>query len=84
MEDSTSQVYFPEWIYNLLEQGNDLRIHIGDDEVDVTIARNCNCGSMVHPWHPIDRPSMKVVVQMLEREGENLAMPPNPFASTSS
>ncbi|VVA27860.1 PREDICTED: rust resistance kinase Lr10 [Prunus dulcis] len=85
MEDSTSQVYFPEWIYNLLEQGNDLRIHIGDDEVDVTIARKLAIvGLWCIQWHPIDRPSMKVVVQMLEREGENLAMPPNPFASTSS
>ena len=25
---------------------------------------------------------MKVVVQMLEGEGDNLTMPPNPFAST--
>ncbi|BFG34833.1 hypothetical protein CerSpe_211070 [Prunus speciosa] len=85
MEDSTSQVYFPEWIYNLLEQGNDLRIHISDDEGDVTIARKLAIvGLWCIQWHPIDRPSMKVVVQMLEREGENLAMPPNPFASTSS
>ncbi|KAL6276521.1 hypothetical protein ACE6H2_020122 [Prunus campanulata] len=85
MEDSTSQVYFPEWIYNLLEQGNDLRIHIGDDEGDVTIARKLAIvGLWCIQWHPIDRPSMKVVVQMLEREGENLAMPPNPFANTSS
>ncbi|PRQ56303.1 putative glycerophosphodiester phosphodiesterase, protein kinase RLK-Pelle-LRK10L-2 family [Rosa chinensis] len=38
MEDSTSQVYFLEWIYNLLEQGNDLRIHIGD-QGNVEIAR---------------------------------------------
>ncbi|XP_021824008.1 rust resistance kinase Lr10-like [Prunus avium] len=85
MEDSTSQVYFPEWIYNLLEQGNDLRIHIGDDEADVTIARKLAIvGLWCIQWHPTDRPSMKVVVQMLEREGNNLAMPPNPFASTSS
>ncbi|KAK9939099.1 hypothetical protein M0R45_015808 [Rubus argutus] len=35
-------------------------------------------------WHPMDRPSMKTVVQMLEREGDNLTMPPNPFASASS
>ena len=35
-------------------------------------------------WHPIDRPSMKVVVQMLEGKGDKLTMPPNPFASTNS
>ncbi|KAK7848909.1 hypothetical protein CFP56_004152 [Quercus suber] len=32
--------------------------------------------------HPMDCPSMKVVVQMLKGDGDNLAMPPNPFAST--
>ncbi|KAM5584996.1 hypothetical protein ABKV19_004401 [Rosa sericea] len=84
MEDSTSQVYFPEWIYNLLEQGNDLRIHIGD-EGNVEIARKLAVvGLWCIQWHPIDRPSMKTVVQMLEREGGILTMPPNPFASTSS
>ncbi|KAM5585008.1 rust resistance kinase Lr10-like [Rosa sericea] len=84
MEDSTSQVYFPEWIYNLLEQGNDLRIHIGD-EGNVEIARKLAVvGLWCIQWHPIDRPSMKTVVHMLEREGDNLTMPPNPFASTSS
>ncbi|KAK9994764.1 hypothetical protein SO802_024467 [Lithocarpus litseifolius] len=34
-------------------------------------------------WHPVDRPSMKLVVQMLEGEGDKLIMPPNPFASTN-
>ncbi|XP_004306408.1 PREDICTED: probable receptor-like protein kinase At1g67000-like [Fragaria vesca subsp. vesca] len=84
MEDSSSQVYFPEWIYNLLEQGNDLRIHVGD-EGNVGIARKLAIvGLWCIQWHPIDRPSMKTVVQMLEKEGDNLTMPPNPFASTSS
>ncbi|PRQ32589.1 putative glycerophosphodiester phosphodiesterase, protein kinase RLK-Pelle-LRK10L-2 family [Rosa chinensis] len=84
MEDSTSQVYFPEWIYNLLEQGNDLRIYIGD-EGNVEIAKKLAVvGLWCIQWYPIDRPSMKTVVQMLEREGDNLTMPPNPFASTSS
>ncbi|PRQ32581.1 putative glycerophosphodiester phosphodiesterase, protein kinase RLK-Pelle-LRK10L-2 family [Rosa chinensis] len=84
MEDSTSQVYFPEWIYDLLEQGNDLRIHIGD-EGNVEIAKKLAVvGLWCIQWYPIDRPSMKTVVQMLKREGDNLTMPPNPFAFTSS
>ncbi|KAK9912760.1 hypothetical protein M0R45_036604 [Rubus argutus] len=83
-EDSTREVYFPEWIYNLLEQGNDLRIHM-EDEGDAELARKLAIvGLWCMQWHPIDRPSMKVVVQMLEREGENLTVPPNPFASTSN
>ncbi|XP_021800291.1 rust resistance kinase Lr10-like [Prunus avium] len=34
-------------------------------------------------WYPVNRPSMKAVIQMLEK-GENLTMPPNPFASTGA
>ncbi|XP_008232189.2 PREDICTED: rust resistance kinase Lr10-like, partial [Prunus mume] len=84
MEDSTSQVYFPEWIYNLLEQGDDLRIHI-EDEGDAKIAKKLAIvGLWCVQWHPIDRPPMKVVVQMLEREGDNLTIPANPFCSTSN
>ncbi|XP_021830974.1 rust resistance kinase Lr10-like, partial [Prunus avium] len=84
MEDSTSQVYFPESIYNLLEQGDDLRIHI-EDEGDAKIAKKLAIvGLWCVQWHPIDRPPMKVVVQMLEREGDNLTIPPNPFCSTSN
>ncbi|CAI9771984.1 unnamed protein product [Fraxinus pennsylvanica] len=34
-------------------------------------------------WYPTDRPSMKVVIQMLK--GENMpVMPPNPFAASES
>ncbi|CAL8120082.1 unnamed protein product [Prunus armeniaca] len=84
MEDSTSQVCFPEWIYNLLEQGDDLRIHI-EDEGDAKLAKKLAIvGLWCVQWHPIDRPPMKVVVQMLEREGDNLTIPPNPFCSTSN
>ena len=32
-------------------------------------------------WYPIDRPSMKIGIGMLEGEEDNLVMPPNPFAS---
>ncbi|EXC36756.1 putative receptor-like protein kinase [Morus notabilis] len=82
-EDNTSQVYYPEWIYNLLEDGEDLRIRI-EEEGDSTIAKKLAIvGVWCIQWHPVDRPSMKVVVQMLQG-GETLSMPPNPFASTDS
>ncbi|BBG96824.1 Protein kinase superfamily protein [Prunus dulcis] len=59
MEDSTSQVYFPEWIYNLLEQGDDLRIHI-EDQGDAKIAEKLAIvGLWCVQWHPIYRPPMK-------------------------
>ncbi|XP_050265768.1 rust resistance kinase Lr10-like isoform X6 [Quercus robur] len=80
--ENTSQIYFPEWIYNLLEQKEDLRVYVEDNE-DAKIAKKLAIvGLWCIQWHPVDRPSMKVVVQMLEGEGDKLTMPPNPFAST--
>ena len=80
--DNASDVYYPEWIYNLLEEGEDLRVHIGEEGSSARIPKQLAIvGLWCIQWHPVDRPSMKEVVQMLER-GENLTMPPNPFAST--
>ncbi|KAK9944627.1 hypothetical protein M0R45_010187 [Rubus argutus] len=80
--DNASDVYYPEWIYNLLEGGEDLRVHIGEEGSSARIPKQLAIvGFWCIQWHPVDRPSMKAVVQMLKR-GENLTMPPNPFAST--
>jgi serine/threonine protein kinase len=82
--DNTSEVYFPEWIYNFLEQKEDIRIFVEDDG-DAKIAKKLAiAGLWCIQWHPADRPSMKDVVQMLEGEGDKLTMPPNPFASAGS
>ncbi|KAJ9679795.1 hypothetical protein PVL29_021645 [Vitis rotundifolia] len=79
---STSQVYFPEWIYNHLDIGEELHIRI-EEEGDVEIAKKLAIvGLSCIQWCPVDRPSMKTVVQTLEGEGDMLTMPPNPFAST--
>ena len=32
-------------------------------------------------WYPVNRPSMKCVIKMLEGE-DNITLPPNPFASS--
>ena len=78
---ATNEIYYPEWIYNLLEEGEDLRIQI-EEEGDIKIAKKLAIvGLWCIQWHPMDRPTMKVVVQMLEGQ-EVLNMPPNPFVST--
>ncbi|XP_034892572.1 rust resistance kinase Lr10 [Populus alba] len=77
------QVYFPEWIYNLLEEGEDLRFQI-EEEGDAKIAKKLAIvGLWCIQWNPVDRPSMKTVVQMLEGEGDRLSTPPNPLSSTA-
>ncbi|XP_018812025.2 rust resistance kinase Lr10-like isoform X2 [Juglans regia] len=78
----TSKVYFPEWIYNLLDQKEELRVFIEDDGDTKIVEKLAIVGLWCIQWHPMDRPSMKLVVQMLEG-GDKLVMPPNPFASSS-
>ncbi|EHA8589874.1 rust resistance kinase Lr10 [Cocos nucifera] len=77
---NTSQVYFPEWIYNRLSQ-EELGLHI-IEEKDAIIARKLAIAALwCIQWYPVDRPSMESVVQMLGGSMENLVMPPNPFTS---
>ncbi|CAN0843452.1 Rust resistance kinase Lr10 [Linum grandiflorum] len=66
------QIYFLEWIYNLFdESGEDMRV-----EIEVS-------GLWFIQWKVSDRPTMKLVVQMLEGEGDSLTLPPNPVASSN-
>ncbi|XP_065865013.1 rust resistance kinase Lr10-like [Euphorbia lathyris] len=83
-KENDEQIYFPEWIYNLLEEGEDLRLEIGE-EGDAKIAKKLAIvGLWCIQWNPTDRPCMKTVIQIMEGDGENLPIPPNPFASTTS
>ncbi|XP_059442286.1 rust resistance kinase Lr10-like [Corylus avellana] len=79
--ENTSQVYFPEWIYNILEQKEDIRIFVEDDGDDKIAKKLATIGLWCIQWNPVDRPFIKDVVKMLEGEGDKLIMPPNPFAS---
>lgn len=73
--------YFPEWIYNQLEQGGDLREHIEVEKYANIAKKLAIVGLSCIQWHPVDRPSMQVVVHMLDGDGGNLSLPSNPFAS---
>ncbi|KAK6138675.1 hypothetical protein DH2020_027590 [Rehmannia glutinosa] len=80
---NTSQVYFPQWIYNHISIGEDIWAQIEKDD-DGNIARRLTIvGLWCIQWCPTDRPSMKVVVQMLEGHDDDLAIPPNPFPATN-
>ncbi|KAL7150107.1 hypothetical protein ABFS83_05G086900 [Erythranthe nasuta] len=82
--NNTSQVYFPQWIYNHINaEDNPMWAQI--DEEGNSIARKLNIVRLwCIQWCPTDRPSMKVVVQMLEGECGDLTMPPNPFPATTN
>ncbi|KAL1829675.1 rust resistance kinase Lr10 isoform X1 [Daucus carota subsp. sativus] len=80
--ESTSETYFPEWIFHRLEEGGEVTIQIVKEE-DSNIARRLTIvGLWCIGWHPVDRPSMKHVINMLESE-ECPKVPPNPFRSSN-
>ncbi|XP_058102685.1 rust resistance kinase Lr10-like isoform X2 [Magnolia sinica] len=81
--ENTSQVYFPEWIYNRLHHGEELGLNI-DAVEDANIAKKLTTVALwCIQWYPGDRPAIKSVVQMLEGSMESLMMPPNPFATSA-
>ncbi|CAA3012770.1 rust resistance kinase Lr10-like [Olea europaea subsp. europaea] len=77
-----SQVYFPEWIYNKLEHGEEIAIQIEKESDNKIVRKLTIVGLWCIQWYPIERPSMKVVIQMLELE-ETPSIPCNPFTSTN-
>ncbi|CAJ2673383.1 unnamed protein product [Trifolium pratense] len=77
-------VLYPDWIHNLLE--GDVHINI-EDECGFKIAKKLAIvGLWCIQWQPVNRPSIKSVIQMLETgdEDSRLNVPPNPFHSTTS
>ncbi|XXG83078.1 hypothetical protein AAC387_Pa10g0922 [Persea americana] len=49
----------------------------GRKNIDITVENTSQ-------WYPVDRPSMRNAVQMLEGSMESLTVPPDPFVSSSS
>jgi serine/threonine protein kinase len=80
--EHSSQIYFPTWVYDQLQNGNDLEILEEATEEEKKIGKKM---IIVALWciqmKPNDRPSMNKVVQMLEGEVECLQMPSKPFLS---
>ncbi|CAN0843451.1 Rust resistance kinase Lr10 [Linum grandiflorum] len=80
------QIYFLEWIYNLFdESGEDMRVEIEvqEKEGEEDEEKDKKIGLWFIQWKVSDRPTMKLVVQMLEGEGDSLTLPPNPVASSN-
>ncbi|KAG8390402.1 hypothetical protein BUALT_Bualt01G0079600 [Buddleja alternifolia] len=81
--EESSEVYFPEWMYNQLDKGQDIAIQIEKAEESDIVKRLIIVGLWCIQWYPVDRPSTKVVIRMLEHENMPV-MPPNPFAASES
>jgi serine/threonine protein kinase len=83
--EHSSQIYFPTWVYDQLQNGNDVELILEDaTEEEKKIGKKM---LLVALWciqmKPNDRPSMYKVIEMLEGEVEFLQMPPKPFLSST-
>ncbi|KAK9222108.1 hypothetical protein WN944_010540 [Citrus x changshan-huyou] len=76
-----SQIYFPEWIYNRMREGQELCLDFEEDG-DEGIARKLAIVALwCIQWNPTERPSMPMVLQMLEADLQSLEIPPMPFVA---
>ncbi|KAK2635291.1 hypothetical protein Ddye_030083 [Dipteronia dyeriana] len=80
--ENQSQVYFPEWVYNRVSQGREISIKIEEDGDEEIAKKLAIVGLWCIQWNPTDRPSMTMVMQMLEGQLQSLEMPPKPFVSS--
>ncbi|GMP70532.1 hypothetical protein CsSME_00029343 [Camellia sinensis var. sinensis] len=80
---NNSERYFLKWIYKCLDQREDQGIQIEEDGDTKIIRKLTIVGLWCIQWYSVDRPSMKVVVQMLEGDGDTLTIPHSRFASTN-
>ncbi|XP_016435878.2 PR5-like receptor kinase [Nicotiana tabacum] len=83
----TSEVYFPDWIYEHLDLGKDLGLEGIMNGADEEMARKM---MLVGLWciqiKPSDRPAIEKAAEMLEGSLHSLQIPPKPvlFSSTNS
>ncbi|KAJ4952526.1 hypothetical protein NE237_029358 [Protea cynaroides] len=76
--DNSSQIYFPTWIYDRLDQEGDLDLGTEtEDEKDI-VKKLIIVALWCIQMRPNDRPSMSKVIEMLEGSVELLQMPPKP------
>ncbi|KAL8468415.1 hypothetical protein ACS0TY_031574 [Phlomoides rotata] len=80
-----SSQYFPCWIYDSLEQGQEIEIGFTDENNNDTNKKIIKKMTIVALWciqmYPGDRPSMNKVVEMLEGQVECLRVPNRPSQS---
>uniref|UniRef100_A0A6N2LWD7 Protein kinase domain-containing protein n=1 Tax=Salix viminalis TaxID=40686 RepID=A0A6N2LWD7_SALVM len=77
MANHSSQLYFPSWVYDQVNEGKD--IEDATEHEKKTTTKMIIVALWCIQLKPIDRPSMHKVVEMLESDVDSLRMPPKPF-----
>jgi serine/threonine protein kinase len=80
--EHSSQLYFPTWVYDQLNNGNNIEMEEATDEEKEIGKKMIIVALWCIQMKPSDRPSMNKVIQMLEGEVEYLQMPSKPFLSS--
>ncbi|XP_039123302.1 rust resistance kinase Lr10-like [Dioscorea cayenensis subsp. rotundata] len=82
---TTSQIYYPSWIYDKLNPINAETEIITEPDIVIneTEKKLCMVGLWCIQIRPMDRPPMSKVVEMLEGDVDSLQMPPKPFFAAS-
>ncbi|XP_077220540.1 LEAF RUST 10 DISEASE-RESISTANCE LOCUS RECEPTOR-LIKE PROTEIN KINASE-like 2.1 [Tasmannia lanceolata] len=76
--ENTSEIYFPHWIYKRMDLNGDLGLDGVTAEEEKIARKMILVGLWCIQTNPKNRPSMNIVVEMLEGSLENIQMPPNP------
>ncbi|RCV24374.1 hypothetical protein SETIT_5G079800v2 [Setaria italica] len=83
--ENQNEVYFPEWIYDRVINGQNLVVYRELTEEEKEIVRQLAIVALwCIQWNPRNRPSMTKVVNMLTGRFQNLQIPPKPFVSSES
>ncbi|KAK2635287.1 hypothetical protein Ddye_030079 [Dipteronia dyeriana] len=80
--ENHSQVHLPEWIYDRMSLGSEISLGIEEDGDEEIAKKLAIVGLWCIQWNPADRPSMTMVMQMLEDDLQSLEIPPKPFVSS--
>ncbi|KAJ8758495.1 hypothetical protein K2173_000216 [Erythroxylum novogranatense] len=75
-ESSTSETYFPSWVYNCLNERGDLELE-NVPEIETAMMKLCVVGLWCIQKKAVERPLMTKVVEMLEGDANSLKLPLN-------
>jgi serine/threonine protein kinase len=81
-EEHSSKIYFPTWVYDQLNDGNDIEMEEATDEEKKIGKKMIIVALWCIQMKPNVRPSMNKVIQMLEGEVEYSQMPSKSFLSS--
>nr|KJB34311.1 hypothetical protein B456_006G058800 [Gossypium raimondii] len=75
----SSEIYFPSWIYDRFDRGEDLEVEDATESQKKTVRKMIIVAFWCIQIKPTDRPSMSEVLEMLGGDVELLEIPPKPF-----